>query len=110
MLSKMEADWAPLLLEIIPYKDTGTYIVKVAEEITQMLDDHIVMAQSMSFSPYKKPFEEHITSWQSQLIMTQDVLDEWMACQRSWLYLEPIFSSDDINRQHGHGHLHRFCV
>ena len=29
----------------------------------------------------------------------QDVMEEWAMCQKSWLYLEPIFSSDDIMRQ-----------
>jgi hypothetical protein len=32
-----------------------------------MLDDHIVMTQSMAFSPYKKPFEERIIKWEAQL-------------------------------------------
>jgi dynein heavy chain len=70
-LDKMVNEWNPINFEIIPYKSTGTFIVKVAEEVSQLLDDHIVMTQSMSFSPYKKPFEERISKWESQLRTTQ---------------------------------------
>ncbi|XP_073447685.1 dynein axonemal heavy chain 1 [Aquarana catesbeiana] len=98
-LDKMEGEWASVLFTVLPYKETGTFILKSPEEASQLLDDHIVMTQSMSFSPYKKPFEERISTWESKLRLTQDVLEEWLTCQRSWLYLEPIFSSEDINRQ-----------
>ncbi|XP_065097060.1 dynein axonemal heavy chain 1 [Paramisgurnus dabryanus] len=98
-LNKMEEDWSTVMFEVMPYKETGTYILKSPDEASQLLDDHIVMTQSMTFSPYKKPFEERISKWESKLRMTQDVLEEWLTCQRSWLYMEPIFSSDDINRQ-----------
>ncbi|XP_067102135.1 dynein axonemal heavy chain 1 [Osmerus mordax] len=98
-LNKMENEWSTVMFEVLPYKETGTYILKSPDEASQLLDDHIVMTQSMSFSPYKKPFEERISAWETKLRMTQDVLEEWLTCQRSWLYLEPIFSSDDINRQ-----------
>ncbi|XP_076846923.1 dynein axonemal heavy chain 1 isoform X2 [Brachyhypopomus gauderio] len=98
-LDKMQHEWSTVVFEILPYKETGTYILRSPDEVSQLLDDHIVMTQSMCFSPYKKPFDERISSWEASLRMTQDVLDEWLTCQRTWLYLEPIFSSDDINRQ-----------
>ncbi|XP_069062696.1 dynein axonemal heavy chain 1 [Pleurodeles waltl] len=98
-LDKMEKEWESVLFNVLPYKETGTYILKSPDEASQLLDDHIVMTQSMSFSPFKKPFETRISTWEGKLRMTQDVLEEWLTCQRSWLYLEPIFSSEDINRQ-----------
>ena len=67
----MESEWEPILLEIVPYKETGTYIMKCGEEVAQQLDDHIVMTQAMSFSPYKKPFEARITTWENKLRTTQ---------------------------------------
>ena len=70
-LDKMESEWEPVLLDIVAYKETGTFIMKCAEETAQMLDDHIVMTQAMSFSPYKKPFEGRITTWENKLRTTQ---------------------------------------
>ncbi|KAJ1569497.1 Dynein heavy chain 1, axonemal [Cladochytrium tenue] len=98
-LDKMDAEWKSISLEILPYKDSGTFIMRASDDVMRLLDDHIVMTQSMSFSPFKKPFAERITLWESKLRTVQEVLDAWMTCQRSWLYLEPIFSSDDIVTQ-----------
>ena len=76
-LDKMEEEWEPILLEIIAYKETGTYIMRSGDESAQQLDDHIVMTQAMSFSPYKKPFEARIMTWENKLRITQDVMEEW---------------------------------
>lgn len=64
-----------------------------------LLDDHIVLTQQFSFSPHKGAFEERITAWERKLRLTQEVTTEWLGCQRNWMYLQPIFDSDDINRQ-----------
>eukprot|EP01107_Rhizomastix_libera_P011726 TRINITY_DN2935_c0_g1_i3.p1 TRINITY_DN2935_c0_g1~~TRINITY_DN2935_c0_g1_i3.p1 ORF type:complete len:3350 (-),score=861.62 TRINITY_DN2935_c0_g1_i3:62-10111(-) len=98
-LDKMEKEWETVKFEVKPYRNTGTYIISATDDIGQMLDDHLVMTQTMSFSVYKKPFEDRITNWEDKLKTMLTCLDEWLTCQRTWLYLEPIFSSDDINRQ-----------
>ena len=95
----MKAEWDPLQLNMFAYRETGTFVLRGADEIQQVLDDHIVMTQAMTFSPYKKPFEEELEAWEAKLSLMSEVLEEWIKCQRTWMYLEPIFSSDDIMRQ-----------
>lgn len=70
-LDKMESEWESVMLDISAYKETGTYIMKSGEDSAQQLDDHIVMTQAMSFSPYKKPFEQRINTWENKLRITQ---------------------------------------
>lgn len=98
-LDKMESEWDDCMLELTLYKQTGTFIMKVSDDIQQMLDDHIVLAQQLSFSPFKAALSERIENWEAALKVTYDVIEEWIDVQRQWMYLEPIFSSDDISKQ-----------
>lgn len=81
-LTKMQKEWESIEMELTLYKSTGTYIMKVADEVMQMLDDHIVITQQISFSPFKGPFEKAIDDWQEKLRLTADVIEEWIDVQR----------------------------
>jgi dynein heavy chain, axonemal len=98
-LDKMKSEWRELLFEFSAYKDTGTFVLKGIEDTVMLLDDQIVKVQAMRGSPYAKAMEQVVIDWANKLVYMQDVLEEWLKCQKTWLYLEPIFASPDIMRQ-----------
>lgn len=53
----------------------------------------------MKGSPFAKFMLDEITEWENILMRTQDNLDLWLKVQAVWMYLEPVFSSEDIINQ-----------
>lgn len=99
LMDKMQKDWQNMFFTVNPYKETGTFVIASIDEIQVMLDDHITKAMTMKNSAYIKPFEAQILKWEAKLHLLQDILDQWLRVQGTWMYLEPIFTSPDIQQQ-----------
>ena len=100
-LEAMIKEWEPVVMEFKDWGTTGTYIVSGAsiDEVQTLLDDHVIKTQTMKGSPFATEFKDKLEDWEAYLTGVQDVVDVWLKVQGVWLYLEPIFSSEDIMQQ-----------
>ncbi|CAK9814603.1 Dynein axonemal heavy chain 7 [Anthophora plagiata] len=98
-MEKMQKDWTDLAFTVNPFKDTGTFVIAGVDDIQLLLDDHIIRTVTIKNSPNIKPFEASILKWEYKMHLLQDILDQWLRVQAIWMYLEPIFTSPDIQQQ-----------
>ncbi len=80
-------------------KETGTFVAGGFDDIMILLDNHIVKIQATKASQFKLAVEEDCYSLEKSLKYAQYFLEQFIMFQKTWMYLVPIFSSDDIQRQ-----------
>lgn len=100
ILKKVEDSWKNTEFVVLPHKDSkDIFILGGTDEIQQLIDDSNINIQTIASSRHVGPIKSKVDEWQRQLELFGKTLDEWLTCQRSWLYLESIFSAPDIQRQ-----------
>lgn len=101
-LQKIETAWKVQNFDITAYKK-GTelkgYAIKSPDDIRQLLEDNILILQSLNASKYIRAIKAKVSQWERDLNTINDVIDAWLIVQRKWMYLESIFASDDIRMQ-----------
>nr|XP_049701305.1 dynein axonemal heavy chain 10 [Helicoverpa armigera] len=94
--------WASIAFTVARHFNRGEdrgYTLNPCDEITVKLDDDAMTLQSMAASQFIGPFLSVVHTWERRLSLISEVIEEWMATQRKWLYLEGIFVGGDIRTQ-----------
>ncbi len=85
---------------MLPHKDSkDVFILGGTDDIQQNLDDSNINISTIASSRHVGPIKPRVEEWQRNLDLFGKTLDAWLTCQRSWLYLESIFSAPDIVKQ-----------
>ncbi|CAH0727356.1 unnamed protein product, partial [Brenthis ino] len=100
-LKQVIADWAVVDLTFAPFKNRGELLIKPQEtlDIITMLEDSLMILNSLASNRYNAPFKRDILLWINKLVGTTDILEKWLQVQNLWMYLEAVFVGGDIAKQ-----------
>jgi len=99
-LAKIRTEWETTEFVVKPYRESATvFVIGGLDDIFMQLEDNQVTLQTMLGSRFIAGVKDEVETWDKKLGLLSDTLDEWVSCQRQWMYLENIFSAEDIQRQ-----------
>lgn len=92
--------WSKMEFEYLSHPRTKVNLLRVREELIEILEDNQVQLQNMLSSKFVGHFFNEVADWQIKLNTADRVINLWVEVQRTWAYLEAIFiGSDDIRIQ-----------
>ncbi|CAL1541921.1 unnamed protein product [Lymnaea stagnalis] len=100
ILKKVVDSWKSTEFIVLNHKESkDVFILGNTDDIQQLLDDSNINIATIASSRHVGPIKSQVDEWLRDLDVFGKTLEEWLNCQRSWLYLESIFSAPDIQRQ-----------
>ncbi|QDZ24237.1 heavy chain of dynein [Chloropicon primus] len=100
MLKKINDKWVDIEFTVLPFKELkDAFILGGVDEIIAALEDSMVTMSVILASRFVTGIRAEVDKLNNQLRLFSDTLDEWLECQKQWMYLESIFSAADIQRQ-----------
>ena len=99
-MNDIKEKWENLEFVVTPYRDSKErFIVKEVEEVITILEDDSMTISTMLGSKHVREIRDEVEDWERKLGYISDVIDEWLAFQKAWMYLENIFNAEDIQAQ-----------
>jgi dynein heavy chain len=99
-LQAVAQGWSDIEFITINHRDQATvFILGGLDLVFMQLEDNQVTLQTMMGSRFILGVQSEVEEWEKKLSLLSDTLDEWTACQKQWMYLETIFSAEDIQKQ-----------
>jgi dynein heavy chain len=99
LMDEINLRWKSTEFEVKSYKDNGMFILGDTSNVISDLDDSLVTINTILGSRYVGGIRKAVDELRSTLMLFQETLDEWLTCQKNWMYLETIFNSPDIQKQ-----------
>jgi dynein heavy chain len=64
----MKDEWKHVKFELAEYRNSATHVLKGAEPIWDLLDEHIMKTMTIASSPYIKFLSNEVNFWKNTLI------------------------------------------
>lgn len=100
-LKQVVTEWEEKVFVLGAFKTRGNLVLKpaVTSEIISQMEDSLMTLSSLMSNRFNTPFKSEIQTWVHNLSTAAEVIENWLAVQNLWIYLEAVFVGGDIAKQ-----------